>query len=500
MVQSNLGTVLGTLLLTGMGTGGLAVLDPGLISTVAGSGAWIFRGDGIAATSAQIFLPMGVVVDAKGNLFISDASNNRIRRVDAVTGLISTVAGNGIPGFGGDNILALLTSVNQPSGITLDGAGNLYFCDTGNDSVRRVDAVTGIITTVAGTSGVLGFSGDGFPARLAKLALPEGLTFDSAGNLYIADTGNNVVRRVDASTGLIHTIAGTGVAGYNGDAQLARAAQLNSPWSVTVGADGRIIISDLANARVRQIDTTGVITTIAGTGAKGYSGDGGKAAAAQLNAPAAAVFDPGGNLYIADSGNNRVRRVSQASLYISTIAGTGDEQFSGDGGSADAASMYGPYALYMDFGGNLFVADMFHNRVRENQRKHSCVEVRSYPRKQGFSPGAYYAGERRQCQPDAGNSGAEQRGVGPRNHKLRKRAGHQHGRDVHSGRGICSDCGGQAREWFRDGAFGCFECPEHGDGKRHGVVGGADDDGAGFEHEPEPGRSAGNLYGYRDER
>jgi len=360
------GTVLGSTLLTGVGQGGLGVLQPGQMDTLAGSDTWIYKTDGVPANGAAIFLPEGVVVDAAGNIYLSDTTNNRVRRVDAVTGLISTVAGNGIPGFAGDGGLATKASINQPVGLQLDGAGNLFFVDSANHVVRRVDAVSQVITTVAGVGGVCGYTGDSGPANAANLCEPSGIAFDAGGNLYIGDTGNNVVRRVDAVNGNIGTVAGLGPnkGGYNGDGILATTAELNAPWSVAIGLDGALYITDRDNNRIRKVDSTGTISTVAGTGRQGFGGDGGNAKSALLNSPAAVAFDPAGNMYIADSGNNRVRKVTASTGLINTITGTGDEGFTGDAGPANLASVYGPIALYFDGNGNLLIADMFHNRIR----------------------------------------------------------------------------------------------------------------------------------------
>jgi sugar lactone lactonase YvrE len=365
VVSTSGGTVLGTALVAGLATGGLPVLAPGRIDTVAGDADWIYTGDGGQATKSPIFLPTGVVEDAAGNLYLSDSQNNRIRRVDAQTGTISTIAGTGSAGYQGDGVLATQTEVNTPAGLVLDGAGNLYFADTGNHIVRRIDAFTGILTTVAGTPGVQGYTGDGGAATQARLSFPQSVAFDGAGNLVIADTENNVVRRVDAGTGAIETIVGTGTAGYNGDAQAATSAQLNSPWSVVVGQDGSVYIADLFNNRVRKVSPGGTISTVAGTATRGFEGDGGAAAEAELSQPTALALDPAGDLYIADSDNNRVREVNAVTGWIETICGTSGEQFVGDAEPANLASLYGPDALYFDANGNLFVADMFHNRVRE---------------------------------------------------------------------------------------------------------------------------------------
>ena len=364
VLQDANGNVLGSTLLAGSARGSLAVLEPGRIDTLAGDLEWVYRGDGVPATQAPIFLPTGVAVDLAGDLYLSDSSNNRLRRVDVKTGLISTVAGNGSPGFSGNGGPATQAMVSAPAGLALDGAGDIYFADSGNHCVRRVDAFTGIITTFAGVCGTKGYAGDGGAAASATLSLPQGIAFDSANNLYLADTGNNVVRMVGAGTGIIRTLAGTGAPGYNGDNQPAAAAQLNSPWNVAIGADNSIYVADFNNNRIRAINPAGTISTVAGSGTRGFAGDGAGAAAAELNAPAAIAIDPAGNLYIADSGNNRVRKVSAATGEIATIAGTQGEQFAGDGGPANMASLYGPYALFFDSNGDLLIADMFHNRVR----------------------------------------------------------------------------------------------------------------------------------------
>ena len=359
------GALLGSQLIVGTGTGGLPVLIPGNIQTVAGDGSWTYAGDGVAATTASIFLPMGVVTDAAGNIYLSDSTNNRVRRVDFNSGLISTVAGNGTQGYSGDGGLATAAEVSSPSGIVMDGAGNLYFADSGNHIIRRIDAVSGIITTVAGTPQAHGYSGDNGAATSAKLTTPEGLAFDAAGDLIIADTGNNVLRKVNVNTGVITTIAGTGTSGYNGDGILATTAYLNSPWGAAFGPDGTLYIADLNNNRVRSVDGLGIIHTVVGTSQAGYAGDGGNVSQALLNNPATVALDPAGDLFIGDSGNNRVRMVTVGNQQINTVAGDGNEEFGGDGAQANQAGIYGPYAIYIDGSGNLFLADMFHNRIRE---------------------------------------------------------------------------------------------------------------------------------------
>jgi sugar lactone lactonase YvrE/predicted secreted protein len=366
VILNSSGTLLGSTLLSAIATGSLSVLNPGEINTVAGVTDWLYGGDGVLATNAPIFLPMGVALDGNGNLYLADANNDRIRKVNAQTGLISTIAGNGTSGYAGDGGPATSAMISNPAGLALDGAGNLYFADSRNDIIRRVDAISGIITTVAGTPQVNGYAGNGQAATSALLSRPEGVSLDAAGDLFIADTGNHMIREVSAATGKISTVAGTGAAGFNGDNILATNAELNGPWSVSLGADGTLYIADTTNQRVREVNaSTGMITTIAGTGIQGFSGDGAAATSAQLNAPVAVLLDPAGNLYIADSGNNRIRQVSAATANMQTLSGTSTQGFSGDGGPANVATMYGPYSLFFDQSGNLLFADMFNNRVRE---------------------------------------------------------------------------------------------------------------------------------------
>jgi sugar lactone lactonase YvrE len=358
------GKLLGETNMSGVGSGPLAVLDPGNIMTVAGDADWTYRGDNVPATAASIFLPTGVVVDAAGNMYISDSNNNRVRRVDAVTGMITTFAGNGVSGYSGDGGAATSAEISNPAGLAMDGSGNLYFADTGNQVIRRIDAVSGLITTIAGVPSVGGYVGDGGAATKANLSFPEAVVLDTAGNLYISDTGNNVVRVVNAS-GVISTFAGTGAPGYNGDGIKATTAALSNPWGLAVGVDNSLYIADMGNNAIRKVGPTGIITTVAGSNSVGFSGDGGPATSAQLKAPAAIALDPAGNMYIADSGNNRVRKVSAATGIINTICGTSSEQYTGDGETAAAAGLYGPYALYVDAAADLFIADLFHNRIRE---------------------------------------------------------------------------------------------------------------------------------------
>ncbi len=359
------GSVMGTQFVSGVGTGAIGRFVPGEISTVAGHAAWLYNSDGILAINASIFLPYGIAVDSVGNMYIADSGNNRVRKVTAATGVISTIAGTGALGGTGDGGPAVQATLNAPTSVALDGAGNIYICDSANEAVRRIDPNTGLIATVAGVIGKLGYSGDGAPASAATLNSPNGISVDSAGNLFIADTANNAIRRVDAVTGLMTTVAGTGVMGYSGDDGMAVVARLNAPWSVTPSSSGGLYIADQGNNRIRKIDATGVMSTVVGTGASSYGGDGGLATQAALNAPASVAIDVAGNLYVADSGNNLVREVNVSTGIISTMAGASSQSFAGDGGPATSAGLYGPYTLTFDGLGNLYIADVFHMRIRE---------------------------------------------------------------------------------------------------------------------------------------
>ena len=338
----------------------------GLITTVAGTGTAGFSGDGSAATAAGLNSPIGVAVDGAGNLFIADSYNHRIRRVAFSTGLVTTVAGTGTEGFSGDGGAATAAGLNTPTGVAVDGGGNLFIADQYDHRVRRVAASTGLITTVAGT-GTGGFSGDGGAATAAGLSYPSGVAVDGAGNLFIADQGNNRIRRVAASTGLITTVAGTDTdtVSFNGDGGAATAARLNSPSGVAVDGAGNLFIAEQSNNRIRRVAfSTGLITTVAGTGTKGFSGDGGAATLAWLNDPTGVAVDRAGNLFIADPFSHRIRRVAAATGLITTVAGTGTEGFSGDGGAAIAARLNKPTGVAVDGAGNLFIADQVNDRIR----------------------------------------------------------------------------------------------------------------------------------------
>jgi sugar lactone lactonase YvrE len=430
----------GNLYIADFGTSRIRKVDAatGIISTVAGQAekcahSYNTCGDGGLATSAQLNLPQGVAVDSTGNIYIADSSDNRIRKVDAASGNISTVAGS-VAGPSnvctnptsscGDGGPATSANLNFPQGVAIDSAGNLYIADTGDNRVRVVTG--GTINRYAGNGGACLDStqkcGDGHDAKNANLFGPQSIAFDSAGNGYIADTKDHRIRKVDTS-GLINPFAGSGIQNYAGDGGPALAAGLDLPGGVYVDASGNVVIADTGNQRIRQVDTAGnikllaggasggdlgpalqatlagpyaltedssgdvyfadlynnrirriandagrTITTVAGTGSAGYSGEGISATSATLNAPSSVVFDASGNLYIADENNRVVRKVNNAGI-ITTFAGTGAScspppDLCGDKGSALNARFASPQTLAIDAAGNIYIADYYAHRIR----------------------------------------------------------------------------------------------------------------------------------------
>ena len=380
----------------------------GVLSLVAGNGNAGFSGDNGPATSAQLSFPNRVAVDSNGSVYITDSNGLRIRKVS--NGVITTVAGIGTAGYSGDNGPANLAQLRNAVGLAVDSSGNLYIADAGNHRIRKV--TSGVITTVAGT-GTAGFNGDNGPANLAQLNFPDGIAFDSIGNLYVADASNNRIRRI--ANGIIMTVAGNGTAGFSGDNGPAISAQVSSVADVAIDSSGNIYISDTANNRIRKV-SNGTINTLAGNnGIAGFGGDNGPAIGAQLSGPAAIAVDSSGKVYFADSGNNRIRRVSSGSIttaagsgtsgpggdngpavgsqltavsgiaidsainvyitdaqrirkvfrnVISAVAGIGESGFSGDNGPALAARLNFPFGIALDSAGNLYIADAANNRIR----------------------------------------------------------------------------------------------------------------------------------------
>ncbi len=331
----------------------------GVITTVAGNGQLRVAREGIPAVEALLRSPDGVAVDPSGNLFFTEREGNRVRQVTP-GGIITTKAGTGRNAFSGDGGQARNATLAFPRGLALDSQGSLYVVDSLNHRIRKIDP-DGTIRTIAG-NGIPTFAGDGGPAVNASIALPEGIAIDAAGNLYIGDTSNQRVRKINAQ-GIISTLAGNGQKTYSGDGGPATAAALDAPTGVTVDAAGNIYIADTNNQRIRKVTPAGVISTVAGNGKKGFSGDGGPATAAMLSAPNRLTLDPAGNLYIADQENNRVRKVTPQGV-ISTVAGTGQSGASGDGGPAISAALNSPNGLAIDRNGNLFIADLASSRIR----------------------------------------------------------------------------------------------------------------------------------------
>ncbi len=379
----------------------------GTITTFAGDGVPDFGGDGGPATSAQLNFPQGVAVDGQGNVFIADTINSRIRKV-APNGTITTVAGTGDFDFYGDGGPATDAALMAPEGIAADGQGNLLIADTGNGRIRKVNS-SGTITTIAGT-GDFGFGGDGGPAIDAQFDRPVGVAGDSQGNVFVADQFNDRVRKISAAgtitsvvtvlgssgpavqapfffpggpavdtqgniyvtdflnnrvekvtpDGMIATVAGTLADGFSGDGGPATAAELSGPVDVAVDGQGNLFIADSNNLRIRKVSPAGTITTVAGNGTFGFSGDGGPATSAALGSILALTVDGQGNLYLIDS--SRVRKVATTGT-ITTVAGNGTFGFSGDGGPATSAAMR-PAGIVVDSQGNLFIADGFNHRVR----------------------------------------------------------------------------------------------------------------------------------------
>ena len=331
---------------------------------VAGNGTESFSGDGGLATNASLAFPSSVAVDTAGNFFIADLLHQRVRRVDAATGIITTVAGNGTFGFGGDGGLATNASLAFPSSVAVDAAGNVFIADTFNERIRRVDAATGIITTVAG-NGTAGYGGDGSAATGANWNDPIGVAVDSVSNVFIADTFNQRIRCVDAATGFISTVAGNGTFGFNGDGGLATDAWMRDPVGVALDSAGNLFITDQNNQRIRRVDAaTGTMSTVAGSGTFGFGGDGGLATNASLSRPTGAALESAGNLFIADQSNQRVRRVDAATGIMTTVAGDGTFGYTGDGGLATDACLKNPAGVALDSAGNLFIADQSNHRIR----------------------------------------------------------------------------------------------------------------------------------------
>jgi len=334
--------------------------EPGYIYTVVGckdSGAAI--GDGVLATATRVLAPNSLAFDAGGTLYFADRDDHRVRKVSP-SGVLATVAGTGSSGSSGDGGQAKAAQINHPTAITFDSAGNLYIADFGNHRVRKVDT-KGVITTFAGT-GTDGFSGDGGPATQAQIDRPAGLAFDSAGNLYFTELDNSRLRRVDPQ-GVITTVAGGSASNTLGDGGPAAAAGLAGPTRVFIDRSDNIYIADAFHHRVRKVSPAGIITTVVGNGTQGSDGDGGAAAAASINAPHGVAIDFAGNLYIGELQGYRIRKVGLNGI-ITTVAGIGRKGDSGDAGPAKSAMIGGPGDVAVDAAGSLYILDRDNGRIR----------------------------------------------------------------------------------------------------------------------------------------
>jgi sugar lactone lactonase YvrE len=330
------------------------------IATRAGNGTPAYSGDGGPAESALLSWPRDVALDAAGILYVADTLNHRIRRID-INGVITTVAGTGSNGYSGDGGPAISAQLAAPRGVAVAADGCLYLSDTENHCVRRISP-DGRIQTVAG-AGEPGYGGDDGPAAEAQLSWPAGIAVGADGSVYVADSGNDRIRRLRPD-GRIGTVAGTGDVGYNGDGRPAVCAWLSCPRGVAVGPDGSLYLGDTENHRVRRITPDGMIITIAGNGTEGCSGDGGPATSARLSAPRGVAVALDGGIFIADCGNSLVRQVTPDGMII-TIAGSGTEGYSGDGGPATSAQLADPHGIVVSKDGTIYTAEPRSSCVRK---------------------------------------------------------------------------------------------------------------------------------------
>jgi streptogramin lyase len=338
-----------------------------IITAFAGTGEMGFAGDGGPDTMAQLNQPFAVAFDRAGNLYFSDTGNHRVRKVDAKTGVITTVAGNGRKGFAGDGGPASEASLNEPYGLAIDFSGNLFIVDRLNYCVRKVVVTTGKIVTVAGTGGKSGYAGDGDRADRALLKEPNGCCLVGNGTLYIADVADQRVRVVDMNSGVISTLAGNGKKVSGGDGGPYKEATFAGPRAVAIGPDGSLFVVEREGNSVRRIDfTTGKIERFAGTGKKGYTGDGGRALDTTFDGPKELAVDKVGNVYVVDTENEAIRRIDAKTGIITTVAGKGRTKTPGlgDGGPATSATLGRPHGVAVGPDGAIYIGDTNSHRIR----------------------------------------------------------------------------------------------------------------------------------------
>jgi streptogramin lyase len=337
------------------------------ISSAAGTAEKGFSGDGGPAAKARLYQPFDVALDRHGNLFFSDTFNHRIRRVDAKTRTITTVAGNGRKGFGGDGGKATDAMLNEPYGVEIDADGNLYIVDRLNFCIRKVEAKTGLIATIAGTGGKSGFGGDGGPATRSLFVEPNGIALDSNGKLYVADVAGHRIRVMDLAAGTIDTLAGNGKGVTSGDAGPLKDATFNGPRAVAIHPDGSLFVVERNGHSVSRIDLKKhTVDRFAGTGKRGYSGDGGPARAATFDGPKEIDIDRNGNVYVVDTENEAIRRIDAKTGIITTIAGKGRTKTPGlgDGGQATDATLGRPHGVAVSSDGTVYIGDTNSHRIR----------------------------------------------------------------------------------------------------------------------------------------
>jgi streptogramin lyase len=339
-------------------------LQQATIATLAGTGQEGYSGDGGPAAEARLNAPFDTALDAAGNLYFSDTFNHCVRRVDGKTRAITTVAGCGKKGYSGDGGPAAEATMNEPYGVALDRDGNIFIVDRLNYCIRRVDAASGTIRTIAGT-GKSGYSGDGGPGTEAQLREPNGLALDGKGKLYIADVADQRVRVLDLESGAIETFCGTGRKQHSGDGGLFGKASLFGPRAVHVGPDGNVYICEREGNSIRKVDLeSGIITTVAGTGKRGYSGDGGPAAQATFNGPKELDVDAAGNIYVVDTENHAIRRIDAQTGIVTTVAGDGTGGSTGDGGPATRGRLDRPHGVVVGPDGTMYIGDTLNHRIR----------------------------------------------------------------------------------------------------------------------------------------